>query len=95
MMSGMATRSLDLKDNKGVDFYKFEEITSVKDFITSWYQKLNELDLTLEEKEKIVDEANLVFDLNIAILEELEGSPFRAMWTLAINTIKVKFGISK
>jgi heme oxygenase (biliverdin-producing, ferredoxin) len=95
MMSGMATRSLDLKDNKGVDFYKFEEIASVKDFITSWYQKLNALDLTLEEQEKIVDEANLVFDLNIAILEELEGSPFRAMWTLAINTMKVKFGISK
>jgi heme oxygenase len=95
MMSGMATRSLELEDNKGVDFYQFESITSVKDFITSWYLKLNALDLTQEQKQEIVDEANLVFDLNIGILEELEGSPFKAMWTLAINTIKVKLGISK
>jgi heme oxygenase len=95
MMSGMATRSLELEDKKGVDFYQFEEITSVKDFITSWYLKLNALDLTHEQKQEIVDEANLVFDLNIGILEELEGSPFKAMWTLAINTIKVKLGITK
>jgi heme oxygenase len=95
MMSGMATRSLELEDNKGVDFYQFEEITSVKDFITSWYLKLNALDMTQEQNQEIVDEANLVFDLNIAILEELEGSPFKAMWTLAISSLKEKLGISK
>ena len=95
MMSGMATRSLELEDKKGVDFYQFEEITSVKNFITSWYQKLNSLDLTDEQMNEIVDEANLVFDLNIAILEELEGSPFKAIWSLFMNTIKDKFGILK
>jgi heme oxygenase len=95
MMSGMATRSLDLKDDKGVDFYKFKDIYNVKDFITCWYQKLNDLEFTQEEKQKIVDEANLVFDLNVAILEELEGSPFRALWTLAINTMKLKLGMAE
>ena len=95
MMSGMATRSLDLEDKKGVDFYQFDEISSVKTFITSWYLKLNSLDLTDEQMSEIVDEANLVFDLNIAILEELEGSPFKAIWSLVINTIKDKLGIVK
>lgn len=94
MMSGMATRSLELEESMGVDFYQFDEIKSAKDFITAWYNKLNDLDLTDEEKQKIVDEANYVFDLNIGILEELDGSPLKAMWTLMINTLKNQLGLS-
>jgi len=94
MMSGMATRSLELDENKGVDFYQFRDIDSANDFITAWYTKLNGLDLTNQQKQSIVDEANFVFDLNIGILEELDGSPFKAVWTLAINTIKSKLGMS-
>lgn len=94
MMGGMATRSLELEDNKGVDFYQFDEIQSAKDFITGWYKKLNDLDLTDEEKQNIVDEANYVFDLNIGILEELDGSPLEAVWTLMINTLKNRLGLT-
>lgn len=97
MMSGMAQRSLDLDAEKGggVDFYKFLDIVSVKDFITDWYTRLNALDLTDEQKQRIVDEANLVFDLNIGILEELEGNPLQALWTLFVNTVQVQIGWKK
>jgi heme oxygenase (biliverdin-producing, ferredoxin) len=97
MMSGMAQRSLDLDADKGggVDFYKFHDIDSVKDFITNWYTRLNALDLTDEQKARIVEEANLVFDLNIGILEELEGNPLQALWTLVVNTFQVKIGWKK
>lgn len=88
MMGGMASRSLGLENGDGTAFYTFEEIPSAKDFITEWYQKLNDLDLTPEQKQEIVDEANLVFDLNIGLLQELEGSPLKAMLTLAINSLK-------
>jgi heme oxygenase (biliverdin-producing, ferredoxin) len=94
MMGGMAVRSLGLADGKGVQFYKFDQIPSTKDYITEWYQVLNNLQLTETEKQAIVDEANYVFALNIAIFEELEGSPFKAMWTLAINTLKLKLGLN-
>mmetsp|Transcript_24893 Transcript_24893/g.45073 ORF Transcript_24893/g.45073 Transcript_24893/m.45073 type:complete len:297 (-) Transcript_24893:87-977(-) len=94
MMGGMATRSLDLEQGKGVAFYNFDDIPSTKNFITDWYQRLNALDLTEEQKMEIVDEANNVFDLNIGILEELEGSPLKAMWSLALNTLKMKLGIA-
>ena len=93
MMGGMATRSLELEDGNGVDFYTFDEIDSAFEFITEWYTKLNDLDLTDEQKDEIVDEANYVFDLNIGILEELEGSPVKAVWTLMVNTVKQKLGM--
>jgi heme oxygenase len=93
MMGGMAIRSLGLEAKQGVAFYNFDEIPSTFDFITSWYGRLNKLELTEEQRQAIVDEANLVFDLNIGILEELDGSPLRAMFLLTVNTLKLKFGV--
>ena len=93
-MGGMATRSLSLEEGKGVAFYNFDDIPSTNDYITNWYQRLNDLDLTEDQKQEIVDEANFVFDLNIGILQELDGSPFLAIWTLAINSIRQRLGIA-
>ena len=90
MMGGMASRSLSLQNGDGTAFYTFDDIPSTKDFITEWYTRLNELDLTQQQKEEIVDEANLVFALNIDVLQELEGSPLKAMLTLAVNSLKEK-----
>ncbi len=93
MMGGMATRSLKLDVGKGVAFYTFEDIPSTNNFITDWYSRLNELDLSDEEKQEIVDEANLVFDLNIGILEELDGSAASAFWSILWSTFKEKIGL--
>merc|ERR1712087_685206 len=91
MMGGMASRSLGLENGDGTAFYTFEDIPSTNNFITEWYQQLNELELSEGQKQEIVDEANLVFDLNIGLLQELEGSPLKAMLTLAIKSLKEKF----
>ncbi len=61
--------------------------------LTDRKHSLNGLELTDEQKQEIVDEANMVFDLNIGILQELEGSATKAMLTLAINSLKSKLGI--
>jgi len=92
MMGGMATRSLNLNDGAGVAFYTFDEIDNAKDFITQWYSKMNALDLSDAEKMEIVDEANLVFEFNIGIFQELKGNPLKAIWSLAISSLKSKFG---
>ncbi|KAH8051094.1 hypothetical protein JL720_15251 [Aureococcus anophagefferens] len=47
-------------------------------FITEWYETLNGLDLDDAQRAAIVDEANVVFRLNIAIFDELEGNPLAA-----------------
>jgi heme oxygenase len=92
MMGGMAIRSLGLEAKQGVAFYNFDDIPDNYEFITAWYEKLNALDLSDEQRQAIVDEANLVFDLNIGILEELDGSPLVAMFMLAVNSLKEKLG---
>lgn len=90
MMGGMATKSLNLSDGKGVAFYTFDDIPDANVFIIDWYNRLNRLDLSDAQKEEIIDEANHVFDLNIGILEELDGSAAGAFWSLVWNTFKEK-----
>ena len=93
MMGGMASKSLELTEDNGVAFYKFDNIPDTTDYITSWYTRLNQLELTQEQKDNIIEEANYVFDLNIGILQELDGSPIKAIWTLLLNTLRQKLNI--
>lgn len=93
MMGGMARRSLDLAEGQGTAFYAFDDIPAVKPFIESWYLQLNALELDEAQRAAIVDEGNLVFALNIDIFEELEGSPVRALWTLARDALSRALGL--
>ena len=89
MMGSMASRSMDLpSDGSGTAFYTFDGVPSTKDFITEWYTTLNNLGVTPAQQQAIVDEANLVFDLNIGILEEVDGSPWQAVWTMVVSGAK-------
>eukprot|EP00238_Polyblepharides_amylifera_P010651 CAMPEP_0196579470 /NCGR_PEP_ID=MMETSP1081-20130531/22019_1 /TAXON_ID=36882 /ORGANISM="Pyramimonas amylifera, Strain CCMP720" /LENGTH=245 /DNA_ID=CAMNT_0041899075 /DNA_START=259 /DNA_END=996 /DNA_ORIENTATION=- len=92
MMGGMATRTLKLEDGKGITFYQFDDIPDAKAFIEVWYTKLNALKLTDKQKQDIVDEANLVFALNIELFSELDGSAFSSVFALAWSALKEKFG---
>jgi len=91
MMSGMAVRSLNLEPGKGVAFYNFQDIPDGKVFINEWYTKLNALGLSQAEKEACVDEANVVFRLNIELFEELEGSVFKTIFQLAWSSLMDRF----
>lgn len=91
MMMGMATKSLKLEAGKGVEFYKFDSIASPKKFIEEWYSQVNTLPLSAEEKEELIEEANVVFRFNIAIFEELEGNGFKVAMSLALVALRDKF----
>ena len=93
MMGGMARRSLDLDASLGTKFYEFDDIPATKPFIEEWYAQLNKLELTDEQKERIVDEGNEVFRLNIEVFEELEGNPAKALFTLAISSLRSALGL--
>jgi len=43
--------------------------------------------------EEIVDEANLVFKLNIELFDELDGNPAAAVFRLAVVALKEKLGL--
>lgn len=65
-----------------------------QDFIEEWYTELNKLDLPEAEKERIVDEANYVFTLNIYILDELEGNALAVAFKLAVAALKERLGMA-
>ena len=95
MMGGMARKSLQLEASLGTSFYEFERIPDTKAFIESWYRRLNELELTDDQRRAIVDEGNRVFALNIEIFEELEGNPAKAVLTLALTSLKSALGLGR
>ena len=91
MMAGMAEKSLGdgVGDaDGGLAFYDFKDIDSTKDFISEWYRKLNDLDLTDAQRAAIVDEANVVFRLNIDIFTELDGNPLKSALAVALASLK-------
>lgn len=95
MMGGMAVKSLNLApDGPGTSFYRFGDITDTQAFIQTWYSTLNGLDLSEAQKKAVVDEANVVFRLNIDVFEELEGSPFTAPWQLFVSSLKERLGLA-
>jgi len=94
MMGGMAVKSLGLKEGAGTAFYRFKDISNTKSFIQTWYSTLNALSLSEAQKKAIVDEANVVFRLNIDVFEELDGSPMTAAWQLFVSSLQEKFGLA-
>ena len=90
MMGGMASRSLGLESEQGIAFYKFESIPNTRAFINEWYTTLNALDFTEAQRQEIVDEANVVFRLNIGIFSELEGNGASTAFRLIMGAIKDK-----
>ena len=92
MMGGMATRTLNVKNDEGIAFYKFNQINNVKEFINEFYKDLNQLGLEEDVRQAIVDEANLVFKYNIEIFEELEGNAISSIFRLLKSALKSKLG---
>ena len=93
MMSGMAVKTLGgaVGDGSGgLAFYEFDAIPDSKAFITDWYTALNALDLPEATRADIVEEANVVFRLNIEVFNELEGSAIGSALRLALSTLKEK-----
>ena len=60
-----------LGEHQGIRFYEFDQIPDVNEFKNQYRQALNQLMLDEALEDKIVDEANNAFSLNIAMLRDL------------------------
>lgn len=73
ILARVAKRALNLNDHQsGLAFYQFDEIPSAKVFKDAYRILLDELDLSDDEIERLVAEANVAFVLNMRIFEELD-----------------------
>jgi heme oxygenase len=86
ILKGIAQRAMNLTDG-GTDFYEFPEIADEKAFKAKYRQAMNDLPLDEATVDRIVDEANAAFGMNMKMFMELEGNLIKAIGQMLFNTL--------
>ncbi|KAM9769436.1 heme oxygenase 2-like [Menidia menidia] len=69
----MAQKAMKLPSTgEGLNLYHFEGIPDQNGFKKLYRRRINELELDMKAKEKIVDESNWSYDFNIVVFSELD-----------------------
>ncbi|MBE9041421.1 heme oxygenase (biliverdin-producing) [Oscillatoriales cyanobacterium LEGE 11467] len=87
ILKGIAQRGMNLTDGNGTAFYEFETISDEKAFKAEYRQSLNDLPVDEATADRIVDEANHAFGLNMKLFQELEGNLVKAIGRMLFNTL--------
>ena len=80
-------QTMNLSGPDGTNFYDFEDLDDRKAFKDKYRQAMNNLPLDLLTAQKIVDEANLAFDMNTKMLQELEGNLIKAICLILFSGV--------
>jgi heme oxygenase (biliverdin-producing, ferredoxin) len=87
ILKGIAQRGMNLPEGEGTAFYEFADIPDEKAFKNKYRQALDELPLDDAADDRIVEEANDAFGLNMKMFQELEGNLIKAIGMLLYNTL--------
>ncbi len=87
ILKGIAQTAMNITDGRGVAFYEFADIHDEKAFKAKYRQTLDELPLEEAMQERIVDEANAAFGMNMKMFQELEGNLIKAIGQMLFNTL--------
>lgn len=87
ILKNIAVTAMNLGDGEGTAFYEFAEITDEKAFKAKYRQALDELPLDDATGDRIVDEANAAFGMNMKMFQELEGNLIKAIGVMLYNTL--------
>nr|ASO75946.1 heme oxygenase [Storeatula sp. CCMP1868] len=88
ILKKIAQRAMNLKDNRGLAFYDFTEIQDEQSFKQNYKTALDNLPIPADETGKIIAEANVSFNLNMKMFQELEASFIKIFASVIINSIK-------
>ncbi|XP_060945613.1 heme oxygenase 2 [Limanda limanda] len=73
VLKKVAQRALKLPTTgEGLEFYQFDAIHSAKAFKQLYRSRMNELELDMETKKRLVEEAVKAFNFNMEVFNELE-----------------------
>jgi heme oxygenase len=89
ILKGIAVRAMNLTDG-GTAFYEFKDIADEKAFKNNYRQALNELPIDEATADRIVDEANAAFGMNMKMFMELEGNLIKAIGMMLFNSLTRK-----
>jgi heme oxygenase len=87
ILKGIAERGMNLTDGSGTNFYEFKTISDEKAFKQSYRQALDTLPVDDATADRIVDEANAAFGMNMTMFKELEGSLIKAIGLQVFNLL--------
>ncbi|BAY13124.1 biliverdin-producing heme oxygenase [Calothrix sp. NIES-2098] len=86
ILKNIAVTAMNLSDG-GTAFYEFAEIPDEKEFKAKYRQALDELPIDEATADRIVDEANAAFGMNMKMFQELEGNLIKAIGIMLYNTL--------
>lgn len=87
ILKKIAQQGMNLVEGEGTAFYEFKEIPDEKAFKANYRQALNELPLDEAAMDRIVDEANATFGMNMKMFQELEGNLIKAIGQMLFNSV--------
>nr|YP_009394978.1 Heme oxygenase [Polysiphonia stricta]ARW63540.1 Heme oxygenase [Polysiphonia stricta] len=94
ILKKIAKNAMQLSDDLGTSFYDFDLINDEKKFKDLYRESLNNIPLTITQIDQIIAEANIAFNLNMKIFQELNSNLIKIMIMLflsSINNFRKKF----
>lgn len=88
ILKKIAQNAMQLSDSEGVAFYNFKDIKNEKEFKNQYRLAIDSIPLSQSLQNDIISEANVSFNLNMKIFQELNSSLIKIMIMLLLNTIK-------
>jgi len=87
ILKGIAERAMSLNDGEGTAFYEFDEISDEKAFKAAYRESMDSAPVDEAMADRIVEEANDAFGLNMEMFKELEGNLVKAIGQMLFNTL--------
>ena len=87
ILKKIAQSAMHLSGKQGTAFYDFEEIDNDKLFKIMYRNALDNVPITDDQVEQIIAEANIAFNLNMRIFQELNSNLIKVMIMLLFNAI--------
>ena len=87
VLKNIAKKAMQLSKDEGTEFYVFRSIHDDKEFKNMYRQSLDLIPITEVQIDAIISEANVAFNLNMKMFQELNSSLVKIMLMLLSNAI--------
>ncbi|GAX42260.1 heme oxygenase [Tolypothrix sp. NIES-4075] len=87
ILKNIAVTGMNLTDGQGTAFYEFGDIPDEKAFKAKYRCAMDELPIDDATADRIVDEANAAFGMNMKMFQELEGNLIKAIGLMLFNSL--------
>jgi len=94
ILKKIAQRAMNLPSGQGLAFYDFDQVADEQEFKQNYKKALDSLSLDSRLADQVVAEANLSFNMNMRMFQELDTSFARILFKLVSNFFSSIFQVS-